>query len=961
MATERYRSLVCDDAARRALVRTDKKLNGIDYVEVVTAPPANDQLVLEVYFIAKETPAGRQSLSEMLGRLNGATGKVTIKGGVRIKPIEVTRVTRVDDHLEVRVNEPGDFSDYTLAIEDSALDPAYSRCDFNFKAGCPSRFDCEPRQDCPPEPRLEPLIDYMAKDYASFRRALIDLIPTRAPQWVERHEADLGIALVELLAYVGDQLSYYQDAVANEAYLQAARQRVSVRRHARLIDYRMHDGASARAFVHFRVSSPGTLPAGTPVLTRVSKPLGSAAAPPGPVIPAEEAHRAIEVAGAVFESMTKAHLHPALNEMEIHPWGNRQCCLPRGTTTVDLVDNPRTLLNVGDFKDVTSLVARLRDAADRLSEYIWSQFSEPTRQLLREHESSKPPSISLLEALARELNEVLGGGVLSRDRRRFSNETVSEETLNLVEGVSRPTPKGRVRLNRLLLEEAYPKEISGGPRIGNYLLFEEIADPENGLPADADPTHRQVVRLTNVERTADQLLKDSETSLPLLLTRVTWDIADALTFPLCISARLVDGAYAPKVSVARGNLVLTDHGRTIRNEMHRGPQTPIHPSQRRAHRFLLDEGPLSFRVPQSKDNGALAPARELFTTDPTQAEPQVTRLTIGSATQGWEPVVPDLLDSDPFDPHFVVETENDGRGQLRFGDGAYGMTPPDERESAPEESNIHVTYRVGRGRSGNVGSESLVHVVAPDTLPANWPGIATVTGELPRPVRNPLAAWGGIDPEPIEEVKQLAPAAFHAEQLRAVTEEDYARAAEKHREVSKAVATFRWTGSWHTVFVTVDPVGRTDVPPELERRVREWVTRFTQAGYDLEIDPPTYVPLEIRMDVCVAPDHFRADVEEALLTALSNRTLPDRSRGFFHPDNFTFGQALYLSQLYAAVERVEGVDSALITTFQRFGRVPDRELEEGRITIDRLEIARLDNDPSFPENGMLQFNMLGGK
>ena len=36
---------------------------------------------------------------------------------------------------------------------------------------------------------------------------------------------DVGVMLVDLLAYVGDQLSYYQDAVATEAYLGTARQR----------------------------------------------------------------------------------------------------------------------------------------------------------------------------------------------------------------------------------------------------------------------------------------------------------------------------------------------------------------------------------------------------------------------------------------------------------------------------------------------------------------------------------------------------------------------------------------------------------------------------------------------------------------------------------------------------------------------------------------------------------------
>ena len=59
----------------------------------------------------------------------------------------------------------------------------------------------------------------------------------------------LGIALVELFAYAGDHLSYYQDAVGTEAYLDTARRRTSVRRHVRLVDYPMHDGCNARAWV----------------------------------------------------------------------------------------------------------------------------------------------------------------------------------------------------------------------------------------------------------------------------------------------------------------------------------------------------------------------------------------------------------------------------------------------------------------------------------------------------------------------------------------------------------------------------------------------------------------------------------------------------------------------------------------------------------------------------------------
>ena len=61
--------------------------------------------------------------------------------------------------------------------------------------------------------------------------------------------------------------------MANEAYLETARRRVSVRRHARLVDYRMHDGASARAWVHAaRATGAGTglVRPGTQVLTRLT-------------------------------------------------------------------------------------------------------------------------------------------------------------------------------------------------------------------------------------------------------------------------------------------------------------------------------------------------------------------------------------------------------------------------------------------------------------------------------------------------------------------------------------------------------------------------------------------------------------------------------------------------------------------------------------------------------------------
>lgn len=91
------------------------------------------------------------------------------------------------------------------------------------------------------------VIDYLTRDYDGFRRALIDLIPAKMPEWTDRSEGDFGLALIELFAYMADILSYYQDRVANEAFLSTAQERRSVIEHLKLIGYEMAPAAAASA------------------------------------------------------------------------------------------------------------------------------------------------------------------------------------------------------------------------------------------------------------------------------------------------------------------------------------------------------------------------------------------------------------------------------------------------------------------------------------------------------------------------------------------------------------------------------------------------------------------------------------------------------------------------------------------------------------------------------------------
>ena len=101
---------------------------------------------------------------------------------------------------------------------------------------------------------------------------------------------------------------------------------------------------------------------------------------------------------------------------------------------------------------------------------------------------------------------------------------------------------------------------------GDYLLIEEVLDPGTGLRLDADRSHRQVVKLTKVVRKVDPV-----NQIPLL--EVWWDIADSLTFAVCISATLQTPpcTLLTKASVARGNVFPADHGLTIQDE----PLSPV--------------------------------------------------------------------------------------------------------------------------------------------------------------------------------------------------------------------------------------------------------------------------------------------------------------------------------------------------------------------------------------------------
>ena len=998
-------SVQCRDEQRRHEVRR-RGLNGLDYVEI-----SDDQRVLTIFFLGK-APAE-------IGKAN-----VRVDGGIRGRDLEVVDVRfcrqddpELDDCMKVFVDRPGDFSSYTLRVVEvdgrgkplgpyRGFDPRYASLPFNFKVGCPSDLDCAQVPSCPEPPRDEPEINYLAKDYASFRQLILDRLALNVPEWRERHVPDIGIALVEVLAYAGDHLSYYQDAVATEAYLGTARRRVSMRRHARLMDYQLHEGCNARAWV--TVETGQTVEDLDPdhmlFLTRLpGEPVGTRS-----VVDEEQLRGLPASQYQVFEPVERARrlaFYKDQNLIQFYTWGDRQCCLARGATSA-------------------TLRSRWEERAER-----------PPDDKYGKDKYDK--------------DQYGGQGQYGKDEYGKDRYSKDDQQYGPGQAAAAPTKSKRRRSPREK-RPPYPAQPAGEPyqppapapgpelvhalrhlRAGDVLIFEEVLGPKTGEAADADPSHRHAVRLTSVTFGEDTLYPDKERpgrGTPIV--EITWDGADALPFPLCLSSVVAESTtdttkecdrvrcvLRPDVSVARGNVVLVDHGRTVRDEvlgtvavdgLVERCKEEGRPSERQvsAAAFCpsLEGAPLTFvrsldpRAAASRIVSADPPPRDvqpaislkgippgpdgatpLFrpqdlaslpdeAKDPaavvnrlrTLADPGAVHLKgalrsepvegqsvadeLRRLLESWS-VRADLLASDVADTHFVVEMDNDGRAHLRFGDDDLGRRPQ-------AGTTFLATYRVGNGPAGNVSADAIAHIVLLGS---------TISGTELTP-RNPLPSAGGTSPEPMEDVRMLAPFAARAELVRAITAGDYAMLAERRfPRVQRAAAALKWTGSRYEATVAIDERGRADADPDLLLEIERDLAKFRRIGHDLALTRARQVALDIEMIVCVDPSYVRAHVKAALIDRFSNRVLPDGRLGFFHPDNMSFGQGVYSSALVAAAQALDGVESVHVAKFERLFEGPAREIETGVLQLGPFEIARADNDPNFSERGRIAFTLRGGR
>ncbi|HEX6623154.1 MAG TPA: baseplate J/gp47 family protein [Pyrinomonadaceae bacterium] len=864
------------DVQRNDILECLGVLNGIKSVEVRLVAGVAE---LDLRFF------NRNSLNTIFTAISGdpalAKSVFPLTGGHRLPAgqaegqVQTVAVNAgaVEASLVLTIAPVGDYSTYTLAVDTSAVaalpnptfDPLFDRIEFKFRPGC-FNTNCAPEWKKPAPPKPAPAIDYLAKDYDSFRHAMIAAMMERVPGWEPSSEADLDQVLLELFSAAADELSDYQDRVMNEAYLATARKRVSLARHARLVDYHIHQGNQASTWVALElIVVPPPAPADE-LFVREGFRFWAGGE--------EES----DASAVVFMTRARQPVHPLANRLGLYTWSNAVPSLAAGSTTADI------------------------------------------EILVGTEEAPAPLPDSAREAAAKQLRDMIRAGTISR------------------------------------------------------LLVEERLNPATGGRAGRDPQRRQLLRLVGGDAGAEAMFDPATgtSATARWFVRVRWREVDALRRNYCFTVECP--ARVEHVSFFHGNLVEAHHGRpadnvfkessallAAPNEFHYerllgpaspaddepwldAPETPA-PEQPWSVICRLPAGPLAYR--NTPPGGDIAPQSTLAVT-----------VVTASDSDAWDEV-PNLIHSDASDEngdHFVVETDELGRSLVRFGNGINGKL-------LPADAVVRCAYQVGEGLEGNIGSDRLVNFdraasaiikrslgVETQLLPAQ--GVLLKTW-------NPFDVTNGRAPEPAAEIIRRAPEAYRLRQLRAVTLRDYVERAEAVEGVSRAAASYAWTGSWRTVRVTIDAAGTGVLTDALRRTVARQLEAVRLIGEDLEIRPPRFVPLDIRVALCVAPDYWPEDLRFLLEQEFSDGYTPDGRRAFFHPDLWTFGQPLRASQIIGRAQSVQGVEHVISVRIKRWnetGTGTDRI-----VSLRHNEIIRVANGPDHLERGFIFFDLKGGR
>lgn len=270
-----------------------------------------------------------------------------------------------------------------------------------------------------------------------------------------------------------------------------------------------------------------------------------------------------------------------------------------------------------------------------------------------------------------------------------------------------------------------------------------------------------------------------------------------------------------------------------------------------------------------------------------------------------------LIDYGPNDQVFQTILNENEIVSVYFGDGVSGLIPT-------RFSDIRATYVVGGGDRGNVEELTIDTIYHVPLLSEGE--LVTLQGKVT--AKNIEAAYGGSDPENLDQIRLSAPLTLRTNN-RAVTLQDYADLALSVSEVGKASAT---ASVWNSVTVYVAPT-RTSTNTELapgydaegnlspeydsiKENVENYLEDKVLLGTSVTVSPPSYVDSSVTIRYTKLAQYTTAQVEKAIKTKFLTE---------FSYSKLFFEGTIYPQDIEFVIQQVPGVKTSRVTFLHRTG------------------------------------------
>ncbi|HKI45338.1 MAG TPA: hypothetical protein VKA08_08425 [Balneolales bacterium] len=700
--------------------------------------------------------------------------------------------------------------------------------------------------------------------------------------WRARGDDDLGIMLLEMWAYLCDSLAFYDQVIANEAYLRTSRLKPDIRRLTALLGYLPRPAVGST--VYLAALAEGRLPVQVPAGTSFR----SGAFDGNP--------------SQVFHTDTDLVIHPLLNKwklkpaypskiQQLHP--NKLTVLPvRNIKEGDLLllthqlnsyyNQGLSVQSVEKLKGIDQVTyGKLGFAANtRLSTASWLKHLElwyPTRSADLWTLNSQSDSIVDNTIVLDHKSSLFNAGDLillqyQQDIRWYriiqvqdvSRSATAASTLT-INGNSFSMPGMTVAVTKLTLDtnvNSSSRKQSGttnwgGTQVNRIKLFYGMT------------TAARVAELPRSGITPnDDLLIDGEPE---------WPVEDTMPTAFLLKDKntrgvLIDGEVdqsVPEISLSQGenwdpalvspvqaygNVLTAFRGERVDNEILGNGDASL-----ANQTFKLKKKPLTYYL------------------SPTAENDTAVKSTLSLYVNGvkWTEVRSFFCRTE-LEQIYIVRQDDNGDTFITGGDGKRGERFP------TGTSNIVAYYHFG----------------AEAACPP-----AGVVNQIAKPVKgfqsvkNTTAAFGGADAEPLEEIRKYAPPS--ALLLgRVVSMADMEAATMTFPGVEAVQAEWRWSGQRQAAVAVISYIG----DAALQSPISQQLHNLSDPTVPIQVENATAIPVALSIIIRIDSRYLEKDVIAALRTDLLND-----EDGILIPGYNGIGQPLFRSRLYEAIMATAGV------------------------------------------------------